>query len=713
MLFLHVKQAAVGNQIWCVQFLLENKADPNVKNNAGLLPEQLANHEKVQKLFESGDVVTVEVQVPRESHKRIIGQKGAKIQEIRLESGAQITVPAATDKHTHITLKGRPEAVAKAKQLILRVAETGFKIAEEGAFSGAAVSADPAAVRAEAAAANVVSVSVPVPKERHAVLLQPKTQYQLRNLIEQSGVQITVPAATSKDHIIVIRGPQDAVDQVVKRVFALTGPPAPGAASVARSKQPVGGASSSMSQARSALLRSNREDDDGPARGGARSSGGGGGGADGRRGAGAGGEASKNTVVLRNLSYDSTEESLRAALSSAGAITSVRLPTYPDTGKPRGIAFVEFAAEESLAKALALNGTDVDGRAVSIEVATARPARTDSDERPARTRSTGNNGGESSAPGPRSESLSAFLPKKAARGGERTGGGGGGGGSGDASVSSKNTVVLRNISFQSTEDTLRQAMASAGAVSSVRLPTYPDTGKPRGIAFVEFAAEESLAKALALNGTEVDGRAVTVEVASERAPRNSNNNSDSGARPARLRSAGTSDGQRRAAGGEASKNTVVLRNISFESTEDSLRAAMASVGAVSSVRLPTHPDSGKPRGIAFVEFAAEESLAAALALSGTQIDGRTVAVEVASERPARTNNSGGRGGRTNDSDAGGASPTPAPATASPKPAPAAAAAPASAKTAAGKQPAKEGGATAKKQPKKKPAAAAAAADEDI
>ncbi|XP_029636667.1 nucleolin isoform X2 [Octopus sinensis] len=69
-----------------------------------------------------------------------------------------------------------------------------------------------------------------------------------------------------------------------------------------------------------------------------------------------------SVLLIRNLSYDSTEDSLRSYFKDA---TDVRIPMYSDTGKLKGIAFVEF---ESASKAKsALNKHDdsnIDGRTV-------------------------------------------------------------------------------------------------------------------------------------------------------------------------------------------------------------------------------------------------------------------------------------------------------------------------------------------------------------
>lgn len=59
-----------------------------------------------------------------------------------------------------------------------------------------------------------------------------------------------------------------------------------------------------------------------------------------------------------------------------------------------------------------------------------------------------------------------------------------------------------------------------GEVVSVSIPTDRDNGRPRGFAFVELSTAEQAAAAIEkLNGYELEGRAIRVNEASERAPR--------------------------------------------------------------------------------------------------------------------------------------------------------------------------------------------------
>jgi len=74
-------------------------------------------------------------------------------------------------------------------------------------------------------------------------------------------------------------------------------------------------------------------------------------------------------------------------------------------------------------------------------------------------------------------------------------------------------MYVGNLSFQTTEGDLDGLFAQVGEVESVRIITDRDTGRSRGFGFVEMSQENS-AKAIAqFNGTELDGRALTVNEA--------------------------------------------------------------------------------------------------------------------------------------------------------------------------------------------------------
>ena len=92
---------------------------------------------------------------------------------------------------------------------------------------------------------------------------------------------------------------------------------------------------------------------------------------------------------------------------------------------------------------------------------------------------------------------------------------------------------------------------------------------------------------------------------------------------------------------------IFVGNLSFQSTEDSVRSVFAAHGAVDEVAVITDRETGRPRGFAFVTMPNDDEAQAAIdAINGQQIDGRPVNVNQARERSGGGGGGGGgRGGR--------------------------------------------------------------------
>ena len=81
-------------------------------------------------------------------------------------------------------------------------------------------------------------------------------------------------------------------------------------------------------------------------------------------------------------------------------------------------------------------------------------------------------------------------------------------------------IYVGNLSFETTEDQLRQSFADFGEVSTVNIITDKNTGDPRGFAFVEMSTQdEAIAAISGLNGQDLSGRTLKV---SEAKPREQN-----------------------------------------------------------------------------------------------------------------------------------------------------------------------------------------------
>lgn len=77
-------------------------------------------------------------------------------------------------------------------------------------------------------------------------------------------------------------------------------------------------------------------------------------------------------IFVGNLSFGTTEDSLRSMFESFGAVDRVNIVTDRDSGQPRGFAFIEMSVDSEGESAInSLNGRDLDGR--SLNVNEARP----------------------------------------------------------------------------------------------------------------------------------------------------------------------------------------------------------------------------------------------------------------------------------------------------------------------------------------------------
>src|SRR6185436_18269112 len=113
---------------------------------------------------------------------------------------------------------------------------------------------------------------------------------------------------------------------------------------------------------------------------------------------------SNTKLFVGNLSYNTTENDLQDAFAAHGTVVEANLMVDRLSGRPRGFAFVTMGSPEEAQKAIeAMNGAQLDGRALTVNIARPR------EDRPP---GGGGGGGGGGGRGPRRE----------------YGGGGGGGG---------------------------------------------------------------------------------------------------------------------------------------------------------------------------------------------------------------------------------------------------------------------------------------------
>ena len=148
-------------------------------------------------------------------------------------------------------------------------------------------------------------------------------------------------------------------------------------------------------------------------------------------------------------------------------------------------------------------------------------------------------------------------------------------------------------------------------------------GRSKGMGFVEFETTESAKKALTEGEGELDGRKIGLSWAEDKkreGPSSSN----------------------------IKTKIIYVGNLSYKSTEDSIRDFFGDCGEIDNVRIATSQD-GKMKGFCHVTFEDEGAADKALAKNGEELDGRNVKVDKALPRQEGRGDfrdrRGGRGGR--------------------------------------------------------------------
>ncbi|XP_074009472.1 nucleolin isoform X2 [Numenius arquata] len=172
-----------------------------------------------------------------------------------------------------------------------------------------------------------------------------------------------------------------------------------------------------------------------------------------------GGERESKTLIVNNLSYAASEETLQELFKKA---SSIKMPQN-NQGRPKGYAFVEFPTAEDAREALnSCNNTEIEGRTIRLEF---------------------------SAPAWQKGNMNA-------RGGFNQ---------------QSKTLFVRGLSEDTTEETLRESFE--GSISA-RIVTDRDTGSSKGFGFVDFSSpEDAKAAKEAMEDGEIDGNKVILDFA--------------------------------------------------------------------------------------------------------------------------------------------------------------------------------------------------------
>ncbi|XP_057687252.1 squamous cell carcinoma antigen recognized by T-cells 3 [Corythoichthys intestinalis] len=184
------------------------------------------------------------------------------------------------------------------------------------------------------------------------------------------------------------------------------------------------------------------------------------------------------------------------------------------------------------------------------------------------------------------------------------------------------SVFVSNLSYtlQEPEAILRTLFETCGPIKQIRLVSS-NKGTFKGYGYVQFESSEAVSEALKLDRQQVEGRPVFVSPCVDK-----NKNPDF-----KVFKYNTA----------MEKHKIFIHGLPFSCTKEQLEEISKQHGAIKEVRLVTFR-SGKPKGLAYVEFANEaQASQAVLKMDGMYIEGKRISVAISNPPRRHMSNPGG------------------------------------------------------------------------
>ncbi|XP_037536347.1 squamous cell carcinoma antigen recognized by T-cells 3 [Nematolebias whitei] len=178
------------------------------------------------------------------------------------------------------------------------------------------------------------------------------------------------------------------------------------------------------------------------------------------------------------------------------------------------------------------------------------------------------------------------------------------------------SVFISNLTYtlEEPEAKLKTLFESCGPIKQIR-PIFSNKGSFKGYGYVQFESVASVPEALKLDRQEVEGRPMFVSPCVDK-----NKNPDF-----KVFKYNTS----------MEKHKIFISGLPFSCTKEQLEELCKSHGTIKDIRLVTYR-SGKPKGLAYVEFADEtQASQAVLKMDGTEVEGNKISVAISN--PPRRN----------------------------------------------------------------------------
>jgi len=204
-------------------------------------------------------------------------------------------------------------------------------------------------------------------------------------------------------------------------------------------------------------------------------------------------------VCVGNLHWELDKDAIRRHFEKCGRVTDVYVLVDWYTQYSRGIAFVTFVEALGVKAALALNGTEVKGQNIRINLALDRPAK-------GKTKGSGKDGKDSTNAGKsKGKGKGKGAPALFALGNVEAS-------SVEGPPAGCPGVVVKSLSYETTDAELTECFGKCGrGPKRVRVLKNNLTGESKGKAILDFDEAEGMKAAVALSGTLLRGRKIYIE----------------------------------------------------------------------------------------------------------------------------------------------------------------------------------------------------------
>jgi len=218
---LHKLALATTSAVEIAKLLSQHNADINIKNDSGFLAEDLVEEDAVHDAILGPLAVTVKLNIPKENYGRVIGKGGVRVKELREETKTRITIPSPKSSSSEIVIHGRQEGVDVARRRILQWASSKemFEDDEQRFPANSKV--------------QYASTKIRMPKAKHKYLIG-KGGKKLQEIIGDTDAQVFIPPNNDPSEEILVQGPFEHINQVVKRIYEAVQQPSKGRSSKPR-----------------------------------------------------------------------------------------------------------------------------------------------------------------------------------------------------------------------------------------------------------------------------------------------------------------------------------------------------------------------------------------------------------------------------------------------------------------------------------------------